>query len=292
MTPTEDHPVERALEILRRSGHTVRQLQTAGSGSLHHLFVAELSSGEMQLMRLARSRDLPTVMVSLRAEAEAIRRAHGLVPVAYPLLLVPDDERPEASLSPIVPGTRAVDLRTSAPHDPAIGVLCQLLGSTLAMLHTLRRTERESTQLPDHGRLDDPRGARLLHGDAHLGNLMVEFQKKKGYRVTGLVDWSFCHWGAPEADLVEMAICEAEPRPQLGYMFYKAYLDAGGEPPRRAVFREALVRELTRRLHAHAQAHDPVAREVWSRWLALLQRPAVDALRVFAPSRIPGRDLA
>jgi aminoglycoside phosphotransferase (APT) family kinase protein len=291
VTPTEDRPVERALEILYRSGHVVRQLQPAGSGSLHHLFVVEMSSGAMQLMRLARSHDLPTVMVSLRAEAEAIRRAHGIVPVAYPLLLVPDDGHPEASLSPIVPGTRAIDLRASAPQNPAIATLCQLLGSTLATLHTVRRPPGEPTHLPDDGRQGDPRGARLLHGDAHLGNLMIDFEKKKGYRVTGLVDWSFCHWGAPEADLVEMAICEAEPRPRLGYLFYKAYLDAGGEAPRREVFREVLARELTRRLHAHAQAHDPVAREVWTRWLAALQRPAVDALRVFVPTRVPGRDL-
>ncbi len=287
----DDQPLTRAREILLRSGHRVRQIQPAGSGSLHHLLIVELEDGGLQLMRLARSQDLEHTRVSLRAEAEAARRAHGIVPVAYPMLLVPDELRPEASLSPILPGVRAIDLRAKAPYDPGIGLLCQMLGRTLATLHTIRRPLGEPSYIGGSGRPLDERGDRLLHGDAHLGNLMVEVIPRKGFHVSGLIDWSFCHWGPPEADLVEMAICEAEPRPRLGQLFLKAYVDNGGEKPRREVFHEALAQELERRLHSHAQAYDPVARDVWTRWSRALQPRNVDPLRIFAPGRLPGRDL-
>jgi aminoglycoside phosphotransferase (APT) family kinase protein len=291
LNPLDEHPIERAQQILERSGFRVRQLQPAGAGSLHVLFVAEVESGAMQLLRLARSRDLPTVMVSLRAEAEAVRRAYGIVPVAHPMILVPDEDFPEASLSPIVDGTRATDVRAHAPHDPGIARLCEELGRTLATLHTIRRPEGEPTHIASHTASVGVESEVLLHGDAHLGNLMVRLEKKAGYVVTALIDWSFCRWGPPEADLVEMAICEAEPRPQLGYRFLRAYEDAGGPKPRKEVFHLALTRELERRLRAHRQAYDPQARDCWTRWLGVLQRPGVDALRVFSPTRAPGRDL-
>ena len=108
----------------------------------------------------------------------------------------------------------------------------------------------------------------------------------------GIVDWSFTRWGPPEADLVEMAICEAEPRPNVGRAFYEAYLEAGGLPPREPLFRRALVRELERRLQYHAQSHDPLARNAWTHWLTNLRRPDAVSTRVFDAGRLPGRSMA
>ena len=42
----------------------------------------------------------------------------------------------------------------------------------------------------------EPKAVRLVHGDFRTGNYMVE-----GGRLTGVLDWEFCHWGDPREDL-------------------------------------------------------------------------------------------
>jgi aminoglycoside phosphotransferase (APT) family kinase protein len=287
----QERALRRAQELLARSGLPSLQIQSAGFGSHHYLMVVEIDSGPLQLLRLPRSTSAGVSMDVLRSEAEAIYRAHETLPVPHPVTLLPSSAHPEGSLMPILPGMRASDLRTHGASQAEVGIICRELGRSLARLHRIRRAEGEDSWVQDlFGDLEEEQC--LLHGDAHLGNLLVENRPKLGWEITGVIDWSFCRWGPPEADLVEMAICEAEPRPHLGRIFYESYVDAGGLPPREPVLRRALIRELERRLEHHAQAHETAPRDVWTRWLSALQRPNASATRIFDAGRVPGRGLA
>lgn len=42
----------------------------------------------------------------------------------------------------------------------------------------------------------EPRATTLVHGDFRTGNYMVEHS-----RLSGILDWEFCHWGDPREDL-------------------------------------------------------------------------------------------
>jgi aminoglycoside phosphotransferase (APT) family kinase protein len=285
-----DPIIQRAQELLRRSGKEPRQVQKAGHGSHHHLFVVELDDGPLKLLRMPREEVIRRISPALRAEAEAIEHAHETLPVPHPVELLPTPERPEGCLMPILPGTRATDLRSRGHVD--VSRICMELGRSLARLHGIRRRDDQPSAI--RTLLEEHSGDRpcLLHGDAHLGNLLVEREKRGGWKLTGIVDWSFCAWGPPEIDLVEMAICDAEPRPHLGRVFYESYIEAGGLPPRESVFRAALLRELERRLQEHAQAYDLDARDTWTRWYNALQRPDAVSTRIFDVGRPPGRSLA
>lgn len=282
---------DRAQDVITRAGYTIRQLQPAGTGSQHHLFVVELDDGPMRLLRLPRTELAARLGPVLQAEAEAVLRSSRLLPTAHPIELLPTINAPEASLEPILPGTRASDLRAADGGGGDLTRICIELGRVLAQLHAIRKSQDTLTMIRTVEADDADEEPCLLHGDAHLGNLLVEADAERGWRITGVIDWSFCAWGPPEADLVEMAICEAEPRPHLGRVFYESYVDAGGLPPRESVFHELLERELQRRLSEHRQAQDMGARDTWTRWLDALQRPAASATRVFAVGREPGKQL-
>lgn len=287
----EARALERAHDVLSRAGYASRQVQPAGTGSQHHLFVVELDDGPMRLLRLPRTELVERLRPVLQAQAEAVLRSSRLLPTAHPIELLPSIDGPEASLEPILPGVRASDLRTDDGAGNDLSRICIELGRALASLHEIRKHEDTLTMI----RTVEVDGATeppcLIHGDAHLGNLLVEPDPQRGWKITGVIDWSFCAWGPPEADLVEMAICEAEPRPHLGRVFYQSYVDAGGLPPREAVFHEVLVRELRRRLSEHRQAQDMTVRDRWTRWLDALDRPGASATRVFAVGRDSGRHL-
>ncbi len=283
--------IERADGLLRRSGLPPRQIQDAGHGSHNHLLVVELNDGPLLLLRLPMNTELYNAPKVLRAEAEAILLTQNLLPVPHPVALIPSRDEPEGSLMPILNGTRVTDLRQRGLPNVDLARICEQLGDVLARLHRIRLPEGQETAIRRlFDDIDD--SDVLLHGDAHLGNLLAEHDPKKGWNVTGIIDWSFVRWGPPEADLVEMAICEAEPRPRLGRVFYEAYVNAGGLPPREPVLRRALIRELERRLRQHAQAQEMPARDTWTRWLEMLHRPGASALRVFDSSRAPGRGMA
>ena len=284
----QDSPLLRAHELLRRSGLPPLQIQNAGKGSNHHLFVVELDEGPLRLLRIPVDDEAGP---RLRSEEEAIRRASSTIPVPHPTLLIPSLHRPKGSIQPIVEGTRAQDLRQQGEGGPRVEELCRLLGQQLAHLHRIEFPPHEPTFIPFLSPSFVTGNERLLHGDAHLGNLMVTSNAKGELEVTGLIDWSFCHWGPPESDLVEMAITEAEPRPLLGRAFYEAYLEAGGLQPREHVFKWALLRELERRLSDHAQAYEQAPRDAWTRWLDALHRPASHALHIFSPDRGTPGDL-
>lgn len=282
-----ESPLLRAHELLRRAGLPPLQIQGAGRGSNHHLFIIELDEGPLRLLRLPTESETAP---NLRAEEEAIRRAAATIPVPHPTLLVPSLHDPEASIQPIVAGTRAEDLRAEGELGPRVGQLIKLLGEQLAQLHRIEFPIHEPTYIPYLSPSFVTGNERLLHGDAHLGNLMVQTTAKGEFEVTALIDWSFCHWGPPESDLVEMAITEAEPRPELGQVFYQSYLEAGGHEPREHVFKWALVRELERRLTSHAQAYEQTPRNQWTRWMDALHRPAARSLHIFSADRAPGSD--
>jgi aminoglycoside phosphotransferase (APT) family kinase protein len=288
---TQDLSLPDATDLLRRSGYEPRQIQPAGSGSHHHHFVVEIDDGPMQLLRLPRYAHSHRSIRTLLRETEALRRVRPFIPVPHPIVLLPGEEQPEGSLMPILPGTRATEVVRDRPDGPTALEIARQLGLLLADLHRVRRDADERTHLAPLFE-DQERENALLHGDAHFGNILVDENGSGRWRITGLVDWSFSAWGPPEADLVEMAICEAEPRPHVGRAFYEAYLNAGGLPPREAVFRRSLVRELERRLQYHSQSHDPLARNAWTHWLTNLRRNDAVSTRVFDAGRAPGRGLA
>lgn len=288
---TPDTASDRARDVLIRGGYAPRQVEPAGTGSQHHLFVVELDDGPMRLLRLPRVEFIDRLRPVLQAEAEAALRASRVLPAPHPAELLPAIDLPEASLEPILPGTRASALRRDTGGNPDLSRICIELGRSLAALHRVERGPDDPSVIRTIS-VDPPVSQTcLLHGDAHLGNLLVEGHAHDGWTISGVIDWSFCAWGPPEADLVEMAICEAEPRPHLGRVFYESYVDAGGLPPREPVFRELLVRELERRLHEHKQAREMEVRDRWTRWLDALRRPAAIATQVFAVGREPGRGL-
>ena len=283
---TIEDGVAEAEELLLRSGFEPLQVQAAGRGSHHHLFVVEIDRGPLRLLRMPRkifSRQSARVLIG---EAEAVQRSRPILPVPHPVLLLPNNERPEASLIPILPGVRGSDLRNEV--GPVVESVCKQLGTALARLHKIELRSDDRTLIPELPQYGPERV--LLHGDVHLGNILVE-REVGNPQITCFLDWSFCHWGPPEVDLVEMAICEAEPRPRLGRIFYEAYLDAGGLPPRETVLRRALLTELERRLEVHEQSHELAARDIWTRWASALRRPDANATRVFDAGRAPGRGL-
>jgi aminoglycoside phosphotransferase (APT) family kinase protein len=286
-----DSPLLRARDLLIRSGLPPLQVQDAGRGSHHHIFVVELDEGPMRLMRVPIHREDRAITPWLRSEEEAIRRASHTIAVPYPAILIPSADKPEGCIMPIIEGTRAQDLRGDESVSAAAGELCRLLAQSLARLHRIEFPIHEPTYIPFLSPEFLTGGERLLHGDAHLGNMMVEESDAGRWSVSAIVDWSFCHWGPPESDLVEMAITEAESRPVLGRIFYDSYLEAGGFEAREHVFKWALARELERRLSSHAQAYEQTPRDVWTRWLAALHRPGARALHIFRPDRTPGSDL-
>lgn len=284
--------VERARDLLERAGYSPLQIEPAGTGAQHHLLVVEVDDGPLRLLRMARSEFATRLQPKLRAEAEAILRARDQIPVPHPLELVPDPSAAEASLQPILPGQRASELRTSSGVNADLTRICIELGRCLARLHRVRRAPEDPTVIRTVLGEHAPDGLCLLHGDAHLGNLLVQPHREWGWTITGVVDWSFAAWGPPEVDLVEMAICEAESRPHLGRVFYEAYVRSGGLPPREDVFRVAMIAELQRRLEEHRQARDPQTRDCWTRWLDALNRPDAVATRIFDIGRGAGRGLA
>ena len=284
--------IDRARDMLERAGYSPVQIEPAGTGSQHHLLVVEIDGGPLRLLRMARREFADRLQPKLRSEAEAVLRARDRIPVPHPLELIPDPIAAEASLQPILPGQRASELRTSAGVNADLTRICIELGRCLARLHLVRRKPQEHTVIRTVLEEYAPDELCLLHGDAHLGNLLVEPHRERGWKITGVVDWSFAAWGPPEVDLVEMAICEAESRPHLGRVFYEAYVRSGGLPPREDVFRVALVAELERRLSEHRQARDPQTRDCWTRWLDALNRPDAVATRVFDIGRGAGRGLA
>ena len=286
-----DYAIDRAADVLRRAGYDARQIEPAGTGSQHHLFVVELDDGPMRLLRLPREEFVERLRPVMQAEAEAVLRASRVVPTPNPVELLPTIRHPEASLEPILSGTRASDLRTGLGANADLTRICIELGRSLARLHAVQREIDDPSMIRTIESESAGSQACLLHGDAHLGNLLVEPDHRQGWTITGFIDWSFAAWGPPEADLVEMAICEAEPRPHLGRVFYESYIDAGGLPPREPVFREVLIRELERRLREHRQAREMAARDRWTQWLDALHRPAAVATRVFAVGREPGAKL-
>jgi len=283
---TLEDGVAEAEELLLRSGFDPMQVQSAGRGSHHHLFVVEVDQGPLRLLRMPRktfSRESARILIG---EAEACQRTRPFLPVPHPVLLLPNNERPEASMVPILPGKKGSDLRQDS--GPMVDRVCHHLGTALAQLHRIELRSDDRTLIRELSEYGPDRV--LLHGDVHLGNILVDSSEEEP-RITCFLDWSFCRWGPPEVDLVEMAICEAEPRPRLGRMFYEAYLDAGGLPPRESVFRRALLTELQRRLEHHDQSHELAARDVWTRWANALRRPDANATRVFDSGRAPGRGL-
>lgn len=288
---TQDTSNAEAEQLLRRSGLQPLQVQNAGHGSHHHLFVVEIPDEELMLLRLPRYAHSNRSVRTLLRETEAIRRVRPYLPVPHPVFLLPNEERPEGSLTPILPGIRGTEIVAEKMRGRDRVGIARELGKLLADLHRVRRDPNEASHIAPL--FDDlPEERSLLHGDAHLGNLLVERDEKEQWHISGIIDWSFTRWGPPEADLVEMAICEAEPRPAIGRAFYEAYLQAGALPPREPMFRRALIRELERRLQYHAQSHDPAARDVWTHWLTQLRLPDAIATRVFDAGRMAGRGLA
>lgn len=286
MSPTALQREVRAL--LARHGLELRRVHDGGAGRLYRFAVVELEEGGLRLLRWPATSDR-TAQRTLRAEAEAVALAHPRVPVAVPVQFLGETEDgPEAALAPVLPGDRARSVLRQAPHGHDRRA-CHAVGGLLAALHSVRYAR----PWPAHA-IPELEGAGeaavLLHRDAHLGNVLLD-ERGGPPRITGLIDWSFCAFGPPEADLVELAITEAVPDPARGEAVLRGYREAGGAEPRADVFAAALSAELTRRLREHPQRRQPAVRALWQGWAKALRQRGARPLRVFSAQRSPGRGL-
>jgi aminoglycoside phosphotransferase (APT) family kinase protein len=134
--------------------------------------VQRLLSGTAQARRIVRDPKLGAFGPALAREIGAQHaRIHAIRPPQDALAFLPLPE-PDATGAAIAEMRRALDL-ASEPRPALEYVLSWLL-----------------THKPA------PRATTLVHGDFRTGNYLVE-----NGRLTGILDWEFCHWGDPREDL-------------------------------------------------------------------------------------------
>lgn len=223
-------PEEIARDLARQLGQPDARLVRARDGREHHLFRAALSQGE-RMLKFPRPDGLAdpydrtrSSAARLRAEGWAIGHARGVpVPEDYHVW----DTDPVCSTMSILPGTTAEIAWEKGQLDEAsLFYVCLQMGRSLAGLHSAKRPP-EGGGLPDLPDID-PRQARLLHLDYHLGNVIGRPQLGNRWTVQGVVDWTCARWGPPEADFVEMQVSVFVTNPRARDPFVAGYRQISG----------------------------------------------------------------
>jgi aminoglycoside phosphotransferase (APT) family kinase protein len=134
--------------------------------------VQRLLSGTAQARRITRDPNLAQFGPALAREIGGqLARIHAIRPPNRDLAFLPLPE-PDAVAAAVAEMRRALDNASEA--RPALEfVLAWLLAHKPV-----------------------PRPISLVHGDFRTGNYLVA-----GGRLTGILDWEFCHWGDPREDL-------------------------------------------------------------------------------------------
>lgn len=261
-------PEEIARELARQLGAPTARLVRARDGREHHLFRIHLPEGE-RVLKFPRIDALPDPYdrarrpsTRLRAEGWAVAHARGVpVPGDYRA----HDTRPVCATMSVLPGTTAEIAweRGQLDEGSLLGV-CLQMGRSLAALHGRKRPEDPGLlpDLPDA----DPKTARLLHLDYHLGNVIGRPQLGGAWAVHGVVDWTCSRWGPPEADFVEMQVSVFVTNPRARDAFVAGYRQASGRAVDIRDVERRAAREIARRL-----VEDPPDsaehRRRWQHWM-------------------------
>ena len=253
------------------------RMARARDGREHHLFRVTSPPGLCgtddpggdRLLKFPRADSLPDPFDLTRPAADRLR-AEGVVIHAMRHVAVPAPYRvfptePVSAVMGILPGTTAeiAHERGQLDEDGLMGV-CLQMGRTLSAIHATPRPQVES-QLPD---LPDcpAHGARLLHLDYHLGNVLGRPKLGSGWTITGVVDWTCARWGPVEADLVEMQACVFLLNPRARDAFVAGYRQASGRAIDMAQVEERTAWEIRRRLVSDRPANDVLTRR-WEDWV-------------------------
>lgn len=235
-------------------------------GREHHLYRLQTPDGE-RILKFPRPDALKdpfdperSSADRLRGESLAIHLVQG-VPVPRPYHFY-NHTRVPCSVMGLLPGCspEAHHERKRLDWVSLMGLSVQM-GRMLAHIHHRRRP-------PDGAGLPDlpgshPEGARLLHLDFHIGNVLGHPQT--GWQLTGVLDWTCARWGPPEADLVELQVSVFSANPQARDAFISGYRQISGHQLDIRMVEERAAAEIQRRL-----VEDPPAPEmlgIWSSWL-------------------------
>lgn len=261
-------PEEIARELCRQLGSPSARLVRARDGREHHLFRVLLPEGE-RILKFPRIDALPDPYdrtrrpsARLRAEGFAISLARGVpVPDDYRV----HDTRPVCATMSVLPGTTAeIAWERGQLDEPSLIGVCLQMGRSLAALHGRKRPE-DPGLLPDLAG-SDPKTARLLHLDYHLGNVIGRPLLGNAWTVHGIVDWTCARWGPPEADFVEMQVSVFVTNPRSRDAFVAGYRQASGRAVDiREVERRSAI-EIARRL-VEDPPDNAEHRRRWQNWM-------------------------
>ncbi|MDP2316235.1 MAG: phosphotransferase [Pseudomonadota bacterium] len=249
----------------------------ARDGREHHLFRVVAPAGLTgpddpggeRLLKFPRADALPDPFDLTRPAADRLR-TEGVVLATVRGAQVPSPYRvfgtdPVCAIMGVIAGTTAeVSLERGQLDEAGLAGLCLQMGRTLAAIHGTPRPDGGGG-IPD---LADcpPRGARLLHLDYHLGNVLGRPMLRSGWTITGVVDWTCSRWGPVEADLVEMQACVFVLNPRARDAFVAGYRQASGRAIDMVDVEERTAWEIRRRLVCDRPASDELARR-WEDWV-------------------------
>lgn len=195
---------------------------------------------------------------ALAAEAEAVELVIG-VQVARPIRLLFGD--PPASLQPHLPGLtpELASLRRGLGREELTAIVMEM-GRVMAGIHRVRRPSGPSAISDIPGA--DPESARLLHMDFHLGNILGR-ARLGGFAITGVVDWTCCHWGPRELDFAEMGTSVFATNPWALHPFLVGYRNGSGMILDESHIRRVIAADLRRRLESD-QPDNPEILRLWT----------------------------
>lgn len=258
---------ETARSLAEQLGHPHARLTAARDGREHHLFRIALPEGERMLKFPRRDalRDpfdpTRTPTERLLAESYAVSMVRN---VGVPQPHIVYDTDPVCSLMGILPGITAEIAyeRGQLDEESLLGV-CLQMGRTLGLVHATRRPEGDD-YLPDLPGCD-PKDARLLHLDFHLGNVLGRPMLGGAWTITGVVDFTCARWGPIEADFVEMQVSVFALNPRARAAFVAGYRQITAAPVDMREVERRSIAEIRRRLRDEPPADEVMLRR-WKDW--------------------------
>ncbi len=252
-------------QVLARQGKRAKLIQEAWGGREHHVCKVLLDDGDAYVAKVPRRDGYRPIhwpksgpLRPLRAEAEAIDRLRH-VPVAKPSVIFEGD--PPFALQPMLPGRPPErELMDGNVSKTSLEDLCLQMGKLLAAIH---RTRFPGLDTETHIPLKVgcvPENARLLHMDYHLGNVLALRDLRRGWRLTGVVDWTCCQWGPREDDFIELGASLFATNPWAFDPFLVGYSRGSGQRLDARNIKAHIGRELRRRLEDEPPESEQIVR--------------------------------